>query len=232
MAVNWGTSKLRTSATRERCAAHAAWCGAANETGTACCLTMPCRSSSGVLMLCCGPGRRQLLTSALQQLLATARLHAAQVCLVPAPHAYCIATAARHHSLAVCHCCAADHGCSPMLLCTDRASCLPLQLAEFRVSPDGLLPVGTELTAAHFTPGQFVDIAGISSGKGFQGVMKRHGFAGQPASHGNSLAHRWALICSCPSASAIRPAVASSIAAAYLYLHPLSKRVKGTPCIG
>eukprot|EP00891_Asterochloris_glomerata_P005210 jgi/Astpho2/5210/Aster-04787 len=64
------------------------------------------------------------------------------------------------------------------------------KLAEFRVSPDGVLPVGTELTAAHFTPGQFVDIAGITSGKGFQGVMKRHGFAGQPASHGNSLAHR------------------------------------------
>ncbi|KAK9814804.1 hypothetical protein WJX72_011718 [[Myrmecia] bisecta] len=64
------------------------------------------------------------------------------------------------------------------------------KLAEFRVSPEGLLPVGTPITAAHFTPGQFVDITGITIGKGFQGVMKRHGFAGQPASHGNSLAHR------------------------------------------
>ena len=125
------------------------------------------------------------------------QLQAAQVWLVSVLHGCCIATAARHQSLAVCHCSAADHGCSPMLLRTDRASCLPLQLAEFRVSPDGVLPVGTELTAAHFTPGQFVDIAGITSGKGFQGVMKRHGFAGQPASHGNSLAHRCALIFRC-----------------------------------
>ena len=64
------------------------------------------------------------------------------------------------------------------------------KLAEFRVSQDGVLPIGHELSAAHFVPGQFLDIAGMTIGKGFQGVMKRHGFKGQPASHGNSLAHR------------------------------------------
>lgn len=64
------------------------------------------------------------------------------------------------------------------------------KLAEFRVSQDGVLPIGHELNAAHFVPGQFLDIAGMTIGKGFQGVMKRHGFKGQPASHGNSLAHR------------------------------------------
>ena len=64
------------------------------------------------------------------------------------------------------------------------------KLAEFRVSQDGILPVGHELNAAHFVPGQYLDIAGMTIGKGFQGVMKRHGFKGQPASHGNSLAHR------------------------------------------
>lgn len=64
------------------------------------------------------------------------------------------------------------------------------KLAEFRVSQDAILPVGFELSAAHFVPGQFLDIAGMTIGKGFQGVMKRHGFKGQPASHGNSLAHR------------------------------------------
>ena len=64
------------------------------------------------------------------------------------------------------------------------------KLAEFKVSQDGILPVGHELSAAHFVPGQFLDIAGMTIGKGFQGVMKRHGFKGQPASHGNSLAHR------------------------------------------
>jgi large subunit ribosomal protein L3 len=64
------------------------------------------------------------------------------------------------------------------------------KLAEFRVSADAVLPVGHELRASHFVAGQFVDVTGTTIGKGFQGVMKRWGFAGQPASHGNSLAHR------------------------------------------
>lgn len=62
--------------------------------------------------------------------------------------------------------------------------------AEFRVTPDAVVPLGTPLSAAHFTPGQYVDITGTSIGKGFQGVMKRWGFGGQPASHGTSKAHR------------------------------------------
>lgn len=61
---------------------------------------------------------------------------------------------------------------------------------EFRVSNDAILPVGHTISASHFVPGQYVDVSGTSIGKGFQGVMKRWGFAGQPASHGNSLAHR------------------------------------------
>jgi 50S ribosomal protein uL3 len=64
------------------------------------------------------------------------------------------------------------------------------KVAEFRVTPDALLPVGFSLLASHFVAGQYVDVSGTSIGKGFQGVMKRWGFAGQPASHGNSLAHR------------------------------------------
>jgi large subunit ribosomal protein L3 len=64
------------------------------------------------------------------------------------------------------------------------------KVAEFRVSPDAVLPVGFSLLASHFVAGQFVDVAGSTLGKGFQGVMKRWGFAGQPASHGNSKAHR------------------------------------------
>jgi len=66
------------------------------------------------------------------------------------------------------------------------------KVAEFRVTPDALLPVGFSLLASHFIAGQYVDVSGTSIGKGFQGVMKRWGFAGQPASHGNSLAHRGA----------------------------------------
>ncbi|KAL3687397.1 hypothetical protein R1sor_013706 [Riccia sorocarpa] len=72
------------------------------------------------------------------------------------------------------------------------ASGVPLkrELAEFPVSEDGLLPVGTVLGVRHFVPGQYIDVAGITTGKGFQGGMKRWGFAGMPASHGTSVAHR------------------------------------------
>jgi len=51
------------------------------------------------------------------------------------------------------------------------------RLAEFRVSEDALLEVGAEITAAHFLPGQFVDVVGTSIGKGFAGAMKRHNLA-------------------------------------------------------
>lgn len=64
------------------------------------------------------------------------------------------------------------------------------RLGEFRVSPDMLLPEGTKIKAMHFLPGQLVDVAATSKGKGFQGVMKRHNFKGGRATHGNSLSHR------------------------------------------
>src|SRR5215469_6693711 len=63
-------------------------------------------------------------------------------------------------------------------------------LAEFRVTEDAVLPVGSELTAAHFLPGQYVDVIGVSIGKGFAGAMKRHNFGGLRASHGVSVSHR------------------------------------------
>ncbi|KAJ1629599.1 translation protein, partial [Pavlovales sp. CCMP2436] len=61
---------------------------------------------------------------------------------------------------------------------------------EFRVSPDAMLPVGTRLIARHFMPGQFLDVQGTTKGKGFAGVMKRHGFKGGNASHGATKSHR------------------------------------------
>lgn len=64
------------------------------------------------------------------------------------------------------------------------------KLVEFRVEEDGLIDVGAELSAAHFVPGQYVDIAGTSIGKGFAGAMKRHNFRGLEASHGVSISHR------------------------------------------
>ncbi|RRH78374.1 50S ribosomal protein L3 [Falsigemmobacter faecalis] len=64
------------------------------------------------------------------------------------------------------------------------------KVAEFRVSADNLIEVGAEITAEHYLAGQFVDIAGVSIGKGFQGAMKRHNFGGLRASHGVSVSHR------------------------------------------
>jgi large subunit ribosomal protein L3 len=61
---------------------------------------------------------------------------------------------------------------------------------EFRL-PDGT-PVEGELNLAvtQFEAGQFVDVVGRSKGKGFQGVVKKHGFAGQPAAHGSKMHRR------------------------------------------
>ncbi|KAG7789412.1 hypothetical protein KL910_002041 [Ogataea haglerorum] len=64
-------------------------------------------------------------------------------------------------------------------------------LFEFEVRDEkGLVPVGSQLKADHFKPGQFVDVISKTKGKGFSGVMKRWNFSGLPASHGTSLAHR------------------------------------------
>jgi large subunit ribosomal protein L3 len=64
------------------------------------------------------------------------------------------------------------------------------KVTEFRVSADALVEVGAEITANHFVTGQFVDVSGITVGKGFAGVMKRWNFAGLEASHGVSVSHR------------------------------------------
>jgi large subunit ribosomal protein L3 len=63
-------------------------------------------------------------------------------------------------------------------------------VTEFRVSEDAMIPVGAEITADHFVPGQFVDVTGTSIGKGFAGGMKRWNFSGLRASHGVSISHR------------------------------------------
>ena len=65
-------------------------------------------------------------------------------------------------------------------------------LMEFRIEEkDGAdLKPGSELKAEFFKEGQYVDVSGITIGKGFAGTIKRHHFAGGYASHGNSLSHR------------------------------------------
>ncbi len=55
-------------------------------------------------------------------------------------------------------------------------------LREFRMS--GLNP-GDEVTVESFKKGDRITVSGISKGKGFQGVMKRHGYGGGPGSHGS-----------------------------------------------
>jgi large subunit ribosomal protein L3 len=64
------------------------------------------------------------------------------------------------------------------------------KVAEFRVAPENLIEVGSEITADHYIEGQFVDVSGTSIGKGFAGAMKRHNFGGLRASHGVSISHR------------------------------------------
>ncbi|GAB4272540.1 MULTISPECIES: large ribosomal subunit protein uL3 [Deferrisoma] len=62
-------------------------------------------------------------------------------------------------------------------------------LREFRVENPDEFEVGQVLKADLFKPGDLVDVTGFSKGRGFQGVIKRHGFGGGRASHG-SMFHR------------------------------------------
>ncbi|WP_049726198.1 50S ribosomal protein L3 [Wenzhouxiangella marina] len=65
-------------------------------------------------------------------------------------------------------------------------------LWEFRLEDNegADLEVGSEITVERFEAGQKVDVTGTSKGKGFAGVIKRHNFRTQDATHGNSLSHR------------------------------------------
>lgn len=62
---------------------------------------------------------------------------------------------------------------------------------EFRVASDDQLPTAeTKIDASLFSNGQWVDVIGTTKGKGFQGVVKRWNFAGQPATHGHMMHRR------------------------------------------
>ena len=65
-------------------------------------------------------------------------------------------------------------------------------LREFRVDSLDEYSIGQEINVTLFEEGEIVDVSGISKGKGFAGVMKRHGYGGSRASHGASLVHRHA----------------------------------------
>ncbi|RAV34717.1 50S ribosomal protein L3 [Corynebacterium heidelbergense] len=63
-------------------------------------------------------------------------------------------------------------------------------VAEIRLEDASGYQVGQDITVDIFNDVKFVDVTGISKGKGYAGGMKRHGFAGQGAGHGNQAAHR------------------------------------------
>ncbi len=65
----------------------------------------------------------------------------------------------------------------------------PRELSEVRLTEAPTLKAGDVVTVTAFTEGQIIDVIGISKGKGFQGVVKKHGVAGGPAAHG-SMFHR------------------------------------------
>lgn len=64
------------------------------------------------------------------------------------------------------------------------------KILEFRVESDEQVPEGDHPGVDIFAEGQWVDVIGTSKGKGFQGVMRRHNFAGQPQSHGHMMHRR------------------------------------------
>lgn len=73
----------------------------------------------------------------------------------------------------------------------DKVGMLPKRhLNRFIVSPSAYLPPGTPLFATHFRVGDYIDIRAKTMDRGFQGVMKRWGFKGMPASHGVTKTHR------------------------------------------
>lgn len=72
-----------------------------------------------------------------------------------------------------------------------RSGGRPLRhLREFRLQAPAELEMGNEVKADSFAAGDFVDVTGVSRGKGFAGAVKRYGFAGGPKTHGQSDRHR------------------------------------------
>jgi len=65
-----------------------------------------------------------------------------------------------------------------------------MHLKEIRVGEDATYAVGDKIESSVFAPGDTVTVSALSKGKGFQGVVKRHGFAGGPRSHGQKHSER------------------------------------------
>uniref|UniRef100_A0A336MDX4 Large ribosomal subunit protein uL3m n=1 Tax=Culicoides sonorensis TaxID=179676 RepID=A0A336MDX4_CULSO len=73
----------------------------------------------------------------------------------------------------------------------DKAGVMPKSvLHRFMITPEAYLPPGTPLNVTHYRVGDVVDVRGLTIDRGFQGVMKKHGFKGMPWSHGVTKTHR------------------------------------------
>ena len=73
----------------------------------------------------------------------------------------------------------------------DKAGVAPgVRVVELRLDDVSAYQVGQEITVDVLAAGELIDVTAISKGKGFAGVMKRHNFAGQKASHGTHRVHR------------------------------------------
>ncbi|KAG5670458.1 hypothetical protein PVAND_000721 [Polypedilum vanderplanki] len=68
---------------------------------------------------------------------------------------------------------------------------MPTQrITRFIIHPDAALPIGTSINALHYRVGDYVDVLGKTVDQGWQGVIKRWGFKGGPATHGTTKNHR------------------------------------------
>ena len=77
------------------------------------------------------------------------------------------------------------HATKPLIGHCKKANAAPAKaIREYRTVIETTFNVGDKITVREFQPGQFVDVIGTSKGKGFQGVVRRHKFAGGQASHG------------------------------------------------
>ena len=81
----------------------------------------------------------------------------------------------------------------PQIGHAQKSKTVPKSFVREMRLPDNAEPdykVGDSLTVSVFAENKYIDVVGISKGKGFAGVMKRHGFHGFPASHGTERKHR------------------------------------------
>ena len=86
----------------------------------------------------------------------------------------------------------AKHSTQPLIGHVAKAGLTePLKhFREIRLKDKSDATLGTEVSVSIFDGVKYVDVSGVSKGKGFAGVMKRHNFGGQPASHGTERKHR------------------------------------------